>query len=57
VVNAEATPISRPPHSVPVRLPTPPTMMAMKAGISRSSPMFGLSPIWPAASTPARPAR
>ena len=34
-----------PPSKVPVRLPTPPTMMAMKLGIRRSSPIFGLSPI------------
>ena len=34
VVSAAARPISSPPISVPVRLPTPPTMMAMKLGIN-----------------------
>ncbi len=56
-VMPEATPISKPPSSVPVRLPTPPTMMAMKLGIRRPVPIVGSSPSWPAASTPLRPAR
>ena len=41
----------------PVRLPTPPTMMAMKLGMSRPSPIVGSSPSWPPASTPLSPAR
>jgi hypothetical protein len=53
----EATPISRPPSSVPGRLPTPPTMMATKLGISRFAPMVGSRLSCPAASTPDRPAR
>src|ERR1700690_154031 len=43
-VTPDATPISRPPSSVPVRLPTPPTMMAMKLGIRSPAPMVGSSP-------------
>src|SRR5215470_5105749 len=50
-------PINKPPNKVPIRLPTPPTMMAMKLGINSSSPIFGLSPIWPAARTPLKPAK
>src|ERR1700720_986696 len=56
-VSPDATPISSPPNSVPVRLPTPPTMMAMKLGMRRPVPMVGSRPSWPAASTPLRPAR
>src|ERR1017187_7199697 len=43
-VMPDATPISRPPSSVPVRLPTPPTMMAMKLGIRSPAPMVGSRP-------------
>src|SRR5581483_7775987 len=57
VVMPEATPISSPPSSVPVRLPTPPTMMAMKLGISSPVPMVDSRPSWPEASTPDSPAR
>src|SRR3984893_8164612 len=56
-VTPEATPMSKPPSSVPARLPTPPTMMAMKLGISSPAPIVGSSPNWPAASTPLNPAR
>src|SRR5215472_7691466 len=56
-VTPEATPMSSPPTSGPVRLPTPPTMMAMKLGIRRPVPMVGSSPSWPAANTPLKPAR
>src|SRR5450759_2691823 len=56
-VMPDPTPISRPPSSVPVRLPTPPTMMAMKLGIRSPAPMVGSRPSWPAASTPLSPAR
>src|SRR5580704_8144849 len=50
-------PINKPPNKVPIRLPTPPTMMAIKLGISRSSPILGLRPIFPAARTPLNPAK
>src|SRR5512143_654845 len=43
-VTPDATPISRPPSNVPVRLPTPPTRMAMKLGISSPAPMVGSRP-------------
>ncbi len=56
-VTPEATPISNPPMSVPGRLPTPPTMMAMKLGIRSPVPMVGSRPSCPAASTPLNPAR
>ena len=57
VVSPEATPISRPPSSVPGKLPRPPTMIATKLGMISDVPMVGCSPSMPAASTPARPAR
>src|SRR5262249_35379192 len=56
-VMPEATPMSSPPSSVPVRLPTPPTMMAMKLGINRPVPIVGSRPSCPAARTPLKPAR
>src|SRR5262249_23639306 len=56
-VTPDATPISNPPQRVPARLPTPPTIMATKLGVSRPVPMVGSRPSWPAASTPLRPAR
>src|SRR5262249_50558535 len=56
-VTPDATPIRSPPSSVPARLPTPPTMMAMKLGIRSPVPIVGSRPSWPAASTPLRPAR
>src|SRR5258707_1714414 len=57
VVSPEATPISSPPNSVAGRLPTPPTMMATKLGISTLAPIVGSRLRLPPASTPARPAR
>src|SRR5262249_52776639 len=57
VVMPEATPINRPPNRVPGRLARPPTMMATKLGMIRDVPIVGCSPSWPAARTPARPAR
>src|SRR5262245_66323862 len=50
-VMPEATPMSSPPTSVPVRLPTPPTMMEMKLGIRRTVPMLGSRPRWRAGGT------
>ena len=44
VVTPEATPISRPPSSVPGRLPRPPTMIATKLGMISESPMVGCRP-------------
>jgi hypothetical protein len=56
-VTPEATPISNPPASVPGRLPSPPTMIAMKLGMIKFSPIVGSRPSMPTASTPASPAR
>src|ERR1700722_3668558 len=57
VVTPETTPIRMPPTSVPGNEPRPPTMMAMKLGMIRLSPIVGCNPSRPTASTPASPAR
>ena len=56
LVTPAATPMIRPPRTLPSRLPMPPTTMATKVAMITSLPIVGDSCSTPAASTPANPA-